>query len=255
VAVTFRSKSEITGSGTSPTPTEPAGATAGDALIALYLTDAGAAPTLPGGWTSLYNGTQGTVTWRVGYIIRGGSAPSYAFTHTGSVYREVHVVCLQGAATLTLDSQSATGTSGTSTHNPDPPSTTAVQTTSLAVAGGINYGAVGAWSASAGYTIRSLNSGGIDGAIETKSLSASGAENPAAMTMNQSGDYWDGFTVTFTDTAGGGGATIGGPCFDGRTFRGLTHGRVLSAPLSREARMMAEADRLWQRDRQLRRAA
>jgi hypothetical protein len=44
-------------------------------------------------------------------------------------------------------------------------------------------------------------------------------------------------------------ATIGGPCFDGRTFLTLV---ALSAP---SHRMMAEADRLWQRDRQLRRAA
>src|SRR4051812_37449123 len=103
MAATFRSKNEITGSGTSPTPTEPAGATAGDALIALYVTASGAAPALPAGWTNLYGATtQGSMVFIVGYVIRGGSAPSYAFTHTGSVYREVHVLCLQGSAALTF---------------------------------------------------------------------------------------------------------------------------------------------------------
>lgn len=57
------------------------------------------------------------------------------------------------------------------------------------------------------------------------------------------------------NAASGGGGSIGGPIFDGRTFRGLTNGRVLSAPRFREARMWREAARLHRRNQQLRRAA
>jgi hypothetical protein len=88
----------------------------------------------------------------------------------------------------------------------------------------------------------------------------------ATGTYSVTGTGADGITWSVTESsvgsiialkaaAGGGGGSIGGPVFDGRTFRGLTFGRVLGAPMSREARMMAEADRFWQRDRQLRRAA
>jgi hypothetical protein len=211
MAVTFRSKSPVFNTnGTSPTATEPAGAASGDALLALYATASGASPTLPAGWTTLYGPTtQGGVVFRVGYLIRGGSAPSYAFTHTGSVYRELHVLCFQGAAAITLDSQSSAGATGsTVSHNPDPPATTAVASSSLAVAGGINWGgSVSGWSGGAGYTVRSDNTAGNDCVIVDKSLAAPGSENPAAFSGAISGggaqDWWDGFTVTFTDAGGG----------------------------------------------------
>lgn len=66
---------------------------------------------------------------------------------------------------------------------------------------------------------------------------------------------WACYAVAFPETGGGGGSTSGGPCFDGRTFRGLTFGRVLGFPQSKEARMWAEAKRLDARNQQLRRAA
>lgn len=49
--------------------------------------------------------------------------------------------------------------------------------------------------------------------------------------------------------------SIGGPVFDGRTFRGLTFGRVLGAPMFGPMAMKWEAERLWRRNEQLRRAA
>jgi len=206
MAVSFRSESHAGyTTGTSPSFSEPASAANGDALIVLYVCDAGGAPTFPGGWTSLYNGTQGAVTWRAGYQIRSG-APNMGFTHTGSIYYEISVCCLTGTTTLALDSQSSTGSTGNgANHNPDMPSTTAVASASMAIAGGINYGGSqgGGWTASSGYTFRSRNTTGDDSGMETKSLASAGAENPGAWANVVLGnqDWWDGFTLTFTESA------------------------------------------------------
>lgn len=221
MAVTFRSKSAaVNTSGTSPTPTEPAGAVSGDYVVALYATDTnGGNPNLPAGWATLYGRTTvgSAFQFIVGGIQRSGSAPSYAFTHTGSIYRELHVLCFQGAAAIALDSQSATGATGAATnHNPDASATTAVQSASLAVVLGINWGGSGAggWGTTspAGYALQSDNSVGNDCCISTKSLAASGSENPGAFTgvvAAGSQSYWDGAVITLEDiTLAGGGASI-----------------------------------------------
>lgn len=219
-AVTVRSKNQGGGSASTgdTTVTEPAGCASGDVEVALALADIGTSLTRPTGWTQIaaYVGSTTAMMWEVDYITRGGSAPSLTWTVTGTTkYREVYIVCLQGAAAITLDSQSATGASGTSgnttpSHDPDPPATIAVATTSLAIAGGINYGGslAGGYTVSTGYTVQTSNVAGLSGVIESKSLSAAGSENPSAITNDVNGvqDYWDGFTVTFTD-AGGGGCT------------------------------------------------
>lgn len=209
MAVTYSTRNDYTNTGGSPTVSEPAGAASGNALLGVYICDAGGAPTLPTGWTSLYNGTQGSVTWRVGYIIRGGSAPSYTFTHTGSIYYELSVQLFVGAAAITLDSQSASGTTGNSATLPNPPATTAVASTSLAVCSGLNYGGwSGAPVAPTGYTLR-YGAGGLDFATATKALAAAGSEDPAAFGGTlASGDWWHGFTITFTDAGGGGSPTV-----------------------------------------------
>jgi hypothetical protein len=195
--------------GTSPTATEPASCANGDYVVALYITAAAANPTLPAGWTTLYpRATVGTsFQYIVGGIQRTGSAPSYAFTHTGNVYRELHVLCFQGAATVTLDSQSSAGTTANSSADVDPPATTAVQTTSLAVTGAVDWsGSTTTWANATGYTIRSDNSAGNDGMVESKALSASGSENPSTITGRNNGggssDKWNGFTITLTDAGG-----------------------------------------------------
>lgn len=209
-AVTFRSKNESVPAttGTSPTVAEPTGCASGDMAFATYLTTASGAPTLPAGWTSIYNGSSTNTAWRVGYVQRGGSAPSYAFTHTGNIYYEVHVQCYQGAATVTFDAQSTTGAVVTSTTTlPNPTAVVAVAASSLSVAGGFNFGIAGTWVAPAGYTIRSRTTAGTDFVIATKSLAASGSEDPAVFTFSgvpgSADNLWNGFTVTFTDAGGG----------------------------------------------------
>lgn len=216
MAVTPRSKAEkietITGN---TTVTEPAGAVSGDVLIALALADIDGVTviTRPSGWTGpLYNGIQGAVRWDLSWITRGGSAPNLTWTISGtSKYREVFVVCLQAGAAISLDSQSATGGKGnasTNTHSPNPPSTTAVASSSLAICGGVHFAGStggGGWALT-GYTVQTANAAGDDGVLFSKALSAPGVEDPAAMTTGSNtaaADYWDGFTVTFTDVSGG----------------------------------------------------
>lgn len=207
MAVTFRTASFKTGTGTSQTATEPASAASGDMLVALCI--AGAVISQPTGWTQAFKDTQGGVSWVVSYVSRGGSAPSLAWTWAGSVYYELHILCLQpGVNTVTFDAVSTAGGKGNgSGHNPDPPAVVAVAASSLALAGGVNYGGstTGGFTASAGYVVRSDNTVGNDAVMETKSLSASGSENPAAITNIVSGlqDYWDGFAITFTDAVAG----------------------------------------------------
>jgi hypothetical protein len=217
-AVTWRSLSSIstTRSG-NETLTEPASCASGDVVIGAMVYDStsttAANATQPSGWTVLYSGTQGAFKYNVSWVQRGGSAPSYVWTIAGtSIYREVNANCLTGSAAITLDSQSASGTAGNKANpvNPDPPATTAVATTSLAVTGGVAWqGATTTWTVSTGYTRHSDTTSGNDLAVGVKSLSASGSENPGAFSggANPGGtaDYWDGFTVTYTDAGGGGG--------------------------------------------------
>lgn len=210
-AVTFRSKVEFIATGTSPTVSEPASCANGNAEIAFYLTTNTGAPTFPAGWVSIYNSSSTNTAWRVGYIIRSG-VPNLGFTHTGSIYYELHIVCLQGAATITFDANSTTGSVVTSsTAAPNPTAVVAVAGTSMSIAGGFNFGAGGlnSWGAPAGYTLRSLNTGGVDVVIATKSLIASGPEDPAIFTLTTTtaDNMWNGFAMTFTDTGGAVGCT------------------------------------------------
>lgn len=207
MAVTFRAESHLIGSGSTKDPGEPTGTAQGDALLGIILCAAAGNPGLPAGWTTLYSGSLSSAAWAVGYFIRGASAATTAFTMTGTVYREIRIYALQGGGgKITLDSQSASGsTSAGSTAAPNPPATVAVAAASLAVCGGFNYGASGGavWVAPAGYTIRGDNTAANDSVFATKTLSASGSEDPAIFTTNitpGSGNLWNGFTVTFTET-------------------------------------------------------
>lgn len=208
-AVAFRSMGfVIVTSTTSVTVTEPAACASGDMEVAMSVSDSGSAPVFPSGWTNLYPATtQGLFVVIAGYISRGGSAPSLVFTYNGNnAYKEVYVLCLTGSATVIFDSKATIGATGFTDHQPDPPATTAVATTSMAVAMGVNWGGsiTGGWTASTNYVIRSNNANGNDGFMETRSLSASGSENPAAVSNGHSGiiDWWNGGTVTFTDAGG-----------------------------------------------------
>lgn len=216
MAVSFRSASTgiNTTASANSTDTEPSGSVFGDALIALCVFASGSSTAAnaahPSLWSLLASVTQGAFKANLAWISRGGSAPSLIWATAGAtIYREIRILCLTGAAALTLDSQSLSGSIGAASgHAADPPATTAAASSSLAVACGVNWGgpsSPGPVTAPTGYTLRSNGTfaAGYDGQLATKALVASGSENPGtfgAFTGNGSSfDFWDGFTVTFTD--------------------------------------------------------
>lgn len=198
-------RSEVVGTGTSPTLAEPAAAKNGDVLFAFALSTAAGAVTRPANWLPLYAATATNTSWDVSWIRRGEVAPSLTWGLTGSVYREVYVVCLQSTTgTITLASQSASGTVGSGTLvGPDPPPTTPTAPNSLALCMGFHFdGSVTSAWACAGYTVQTVNAIGDDACLFSKSLSVAGIEDPPQWTTGGSAtisDFWNGGTVTFTD--------------------------------------------------------
>lgn len=211
--IAYRSGASAIG-GANPTGTEPAGAALNDILVAIITinNNATAPITSPSGWTDLYNGEINLsgidrLGWRVSYIRRGGSAPSLAWT-TAASYTEIYIAAFSGVDTTTaIDSQSSTGGTGnTQGHNSDPPSTTAVSSSAMAITGATMWqGSVTTFGAPTGYSVAVTNGAGENTALAYKLLSASGAENPGAFSGVSSGggdwSYWDGFTITLNPQA------------------------------------------------------
>lgn len=189
MAVAFRSESHDLANSTSATGTEPAGAASGDFILGLYVVNSpGSISTIPAGWTAIINNdlsANGGFFLSLAYLIRGGSAPSYAFTHTGSTYRELWLAAYSGVdGTTPLDVTPPTfvETSNTTTK-PDPPASGAsVTANAMALAVMNMWGnspAGGGWTAQAGYTLRWGSVGGCTGAMAEKALTSAGTnEDP-----------------------------------------------------------------------------
>jgi hypothetical protein len=209
--IAFRAEAHVIGTGASPTTgSEPTGTVQGDVLVALFIVDSTASTTvgIPAGWTSLYTSVSPSNQFRQNlcYIVRGASAPSLAFTHSGnsSTYRELYILGFSGCSTSSPIDASANGgyTTGIAL-NPDPPAVTAVSNAAMAIAVGINRAGsstCGSWVAPTGYTIRSDNTPANDGAIATKLLSVAGSENPSAFSGVASSGSQDAWQATVTLT-------------------------------------------------------
>jgi len=203
MALAYRSTATIVaGTGTSVTGTEPSGTAQNDILIALYFVDqASATLGIPAGWSSIFNGASSTnFRYNLCYIVRGASAPSLAFTHTGSVYRELHMLSFSGGDTNNPINASADG--GTfigNPPNPDPPSATATVANTLVLGVGIGWvgSQAGGWVAPSGYTIRTDNTPTDDGMIAVKSLASATSENPGAFSgaFNTTADGWQATVI------------------------------------------------------------
>src|SRR5690242_12514268 len=105
MAITFVAQAHSdTGTGT-----EPSGAASGDYIFALVTSGSSSSHSNPGGWTQI--GTSvvvGSTKVSLWSIVRGGSAPSYAFGPTS--VPEVETVAYRGAdPTLNASAQSANG--------------------------------------------------------------------------------------------------------------------------------------------------
>lgn len=214
MAAAYRSAASSVASTANASVTEPAGAVSGDVFYGLLVVDTRTSVcTLPTGWSSLNTGQSPSAgssgfIYNLGRIVRTGSAPSFTCTNPAR-YREWHVICVSGADTTTPEDASSYLTAATvNPYNPNPPSATAVGSDDLGIAAGVGWqGSASAWTAPAGYTVRSDNTAGNDGILATKALSASGAEDPAAFSGANTGsaDGWAG-TVLVKSAGGGGGA-------------------------------------------------
>jgi hypothetical protein len=215
MAVAFQTKSETVASTANASVTEPSGTTTNDFLLGLFVIENNAtAFTAPASWTQLFTGSStgsgaGSFGYWLGWIVRGGSAPSYAFTHA-AIYREWHVLRFNGNdAASPIDSSANVASSTLNPYNPDPPSTTAVDSAALAVAGGVGWAGSSAGWAHAVYTMRTRNTAGDDAMMATRQLAASGAENPAAFSGATAGSVpgW-AFTLTIKPAGAGGAVTV-----------------------------------------------
>jgi hypothetical protein len=182
MAISFVSISSDAATGTSPSISEPSGTMAGDCIVALYLVDAASATlTIPTGWTSLFNGiTAGSlILYNFCYIVRGASAPSYSFTHTGSVYRELHVLSYNGTDPINPIDSVATFVRTTSTSFPQmiPPNILTVSNAAMVIEGAACWSGGTYNTPSTNYTIRTPVS--ERGVIEDRLLATAGAETPS----------------------------------------------------------------------------
>jgi hypothetical protein len=99
MAVAFRTKTWVSSSGSSVTPTEPSGAAQGDILFVWIIVGNNAQTiTAPAGWNYVSATINGTNTsGRLCWIRRGSSAPTYSsFSWSSSVPYECHVSAWSG---------------------------------------------------------------------------------------------------------------------------------------------------------------
>lgn len=196
------------------TITEPTSIASGDFEFVVVSGGPGTGTvTTPTGWTKLGDAAGTNAHFYVFYVTggRGASAPTLTFTTSGGTGGWEWVSCAVAGSNHTIDA-SATTTLSTLT-NPDAPSATASFTNDEAIAIGFNWTGSGtAWGAPTGYTIRSVNTAGLDEVVASKDLAASGAENPAAFTGGGgANDTWAVTLLLENSTPTGGGATTWGP--------------------------------------------
>jgi hypothetical protein len=194
---------------TTVTGIEPTGTVTGDVVWAHWVTDTAAGTqsiSLPSGWTTVAARTTGA-NFRVafGYVVRGASAPSYAFTMTNlSSNYELYIWSLSGQDTAAVVDNAATPSEqGPSTTPADPPAATANSATdwALAVMADWSGSATGTqWGAPSGYTMLTEGPPVTAGAVAYKQLSATGSEDPPSFTGTTFGSdvKW---TTTVTLTA------------------------------------------------------
>jgi hypothetical protein len=202
MAIAFRNQTSVVGTGTSVTGTEPSGTTQNDVMLAMYIVaDPAGAPTIPSGWTSIYNGRSSTLHfyYNLCYIVRGATAPALNFTHFGSNYRELHILSFSGADTSTPINTSIDGGNFTGNPpNPDAPPAAATVANTMVLAVGIGWdgSAAGGWAPPSGYTILTDNTASNDGVIASKTLPTAATENPAAFSNAANVGTDDGWQAT-----------------------------------------------------------
>lgn len=199
--------------------TEPTGVASGDWQFAIIAEALLCTVTTPAGWTQFGTASGTNANFYIYYVTggRGASAPTLTFTNNGNaacLQGEWHTLGLAGS-NVTIDT-SATAALINSSTNPDPPASTANFTNDEAIAIGCNW-AGATWTAPGTYTLRSLNTGGLDCAAASKDLSASGSENPATFTGPAAADNVWAATILIENSS----PTAGGACTPTLTLLGV----------------------------------
>ena len=198
---TFVTSWDALGTGNGITPTEAGGLAQNDVITALFTCAGTQTPSLPSGWTQLLSGTVGTTAdfkYVLGRVVRGASAPSYAFTMTGSAFRQVTLWAIrdQDRVTFENDIESTVGAG----LNPNPPLATGGEVGGIAVALGVNYSGANPWGLPAGFT-RLGNAGNSDIGAGYKAITVAGNEDPASFSGPASND-WVAITILHKPAGG-----------------------------------------------------
>lgn len=191
-AIAFRSKSFIShASSTSSTPTEPAGTVQNDILFMWVVINSSPTITPPTGWTELYAlSAPNSIQYRLYWIRRGSSAPSYTISWSTSQYNEISVTAWSGVATSgnPYDVTANNTPMSRNPSNPNCPSVTTTVANTVVIAFGVSWGG---WSTTAGApTGYSIAEGGVNGdhndiGVAYIVKAAIGAEDPPAFTGTQ----------------------------------------------------------------------
>lgn len=184
--------------GTNLAAQEPVGAVNGDVLVGLCF-HAGAAPTLPAGWTQISAGSMGGLGWYItGYVVRGSSAPDLTFVCSTSGWRACVIDAISGGQwdkAVTVAGNSAT---------PDPASVVVANADSVVLIQAFSYNG---WTASpptapSGYTARASSS--VDGPVSaSKSGTAAGSDDPGSWASSGTSPWVANTSVIGTLGSGG----------------------------------------------------
>ncbi len=196
--------------GTAFTAVEPSASIGNFELMIAYggLTTSTTTVNLPPGWAIIpsLSGAQDNIVWRVGYLIRGSTAPNMNVAYTGTDFVAAVVTTVQSTGgTIKIDSISSIGTSGNGAVAPNPPATIANASTALSLALGMNYAGV-QWLPPLGYIehdgTTTATGGYGDIGLAFKPLTTAGVEDPGPFNavggVFPSGGWWNGFTMTLT---------------------------------------------------------
>lgn len=203
MAISFVAGSQITegaGADSTITGTEPTGTAQDDLVIASVYWEGANLSSAPSGWTTLWAGDHpiaAYATW-LGYIVRGASAPSYAWGLSGTPSWEACAIgTFRGVDTTDPVHSFIMRHSGAVSGTADPlPVWTTVED-AWAIAGIYSLaGASGSNQAPTGYTFRAGAATGADSTIYSKALSGfPNRDDPSGISLQNSTQGWGAWSL------------------------------------------------------------
>jgi hypothetical protein len=182
-----------TAGSTTVTGSEPSGTVQNDVVFALFTVQNDAVTlALPTGWTSVVARSSGSQFYtRFGYVVRGASAPSYAFTLGVATLEELLIWSLSGVDTASVIDNAPTPVEPASSGSlPDPPAATVAASGNWALALTVHWGGSpgGGYGAPTGYTLGNTPTGlNTASTYAYKGPLSSGTEDPGPFTGTPNG--------------------------------------------------------------------